>query len=149
MEKTWFNHSVLQAVTQIRGALFITWPNSSCLFLQLTVLSFFYKEGEYLYDIGCEGSGDQQFSHPTGLAFDKFNHLIVCITENRGIFTLGGKCVAELAGDLLRVVVLLLCFMWNWTIVCYWCGKTLYSGIQLELTWGNTFWAKTFYNWRS
>lgn len=98
MEKTWFNHSVLQAVTQIRGALFITWPNSSRLFLQLTVLSFFYKEGEYLYDIGCEGSGDQQFSHPTGLAFHKFNHLIVCITENRGIFTLGGKCVAELAG---------------------------------------------------
>lgn len=62
------------------------------------MLSFFYKEGEHLYDIGCEGSGNQQFSHPTGLAFDKFNHLIVCITENRGIFTLGGKCVAELAG---------------------------------------------------
>lgn len=34
----------------------------------------------------------------TGLAFHKFNHLIVCITKNRGIFTLGGKCVAELAG---------------------------------------------------
>lgn len=71
---------------------FVSFPIVNC------VIFFFYKEGEYLYDIGCEGPGDQQFSHPTGLAFDKFNHLIVCITENRGIFTLGGKCVAELAG---------------------------------------------------
>ena len=50
--------------------------------------------------VGCEGSGDRQFSRPTGLAFDKFNHLIVCITENRRlhVFTLGGKYVAKLAG---------------------------------------------------
>jgi len=52
------------------------------------------------YDIGCDGSSDRQFSHPTGVAFDKFNHLIVCITENRRlqIFTLGGQYVAKLAG---------------------------------------------------
>ena len=34
--------------------------------------------GEYLYDIGSKGSGDGQFSCPTGLAIDKFNRLIVC-----------------------------------------------------------------------
>ena len=59
-----------------------------------------HNEGEYLYDIGCERSGDRHFSHPTGLAFDKFNHLIVSITEKRRlkIFTLGGKYVAKLGG---------------------------------------------------
>lgn len=59
------------------------------------------NEGEYLYDVGCERSGDRHFSHPTGLAFDKFNHLIVCITENRRqqIFTLGEKYVAKLGGS--------------------------------------------------
>ena len=64
------------------------------------MLSFFYNEGEYLYDIGCEGSCDLQFSHPTGLAFGRFNHSIICITENRRlqVFTLGGNYVAKLAG---------------------------------------------------
>ena len=61
-----------------------------------------YNEGEYPYDISCEGSDDRRFGHLTGLAFDKFNHLIVCITENSGIFTLGGKYVAKLAGRSFR-----------------------------------------------
>ena len=61
-----------------------------------------YNEGEYPYDISCEGSDDRRFGHLTGLAFDKFNHVIVCITENSGIFTLGGKYVAKLAGRSFR-----------------------------------------------
>ena len=59
----------------------------------------FNNAGEYLYDIGSEGSGDGQLRFPTGLAIDKFNRLIVCDAENRRLqlFTLDGKFVAKVA----------------------------------------------------
>ena len=61
----------------------------------------FDNAGEYLYDIGSEGTGDGQFSGPTGLAIDKFNRLIVCDAGNRRLqlFTLDGKYVAKVAGS--------------------------------------------------
>ena len=61
----------------------------------------FNNAGEYLYDIGSEGSGDGQFSAPTGLAIDKFNRLIVCDGDNDRLqlFTLDGKYVAKIAGS--------------------------------------------------
>ena len=61
----------------------------------------FNNAGEYLYDIGSNGSGDGQFEFPTGLAIDKFNRLIVCDTINwrLQLFTLDGKYVAKLAGS--------------------------------------------------
>ena len=57
--------------------------------------------GEYLHDIGSEGSGDGQFSVPIGLAIDKFNRLIVCDAGNRRLqlFTLDGKYITQIAGS--------------------------------------------------
>ena len=61
----------------------------------------FNNAGEYLHDICSEGTGDKQFSCPTGLAIDKFNRLIVCDAGNRRLqlFTLDGKYVAKVAGS--------------------------------------------------
>ena len=61
----------------------------------------FNNAGEYLHDIGSEGSGDGQFSAPTGLAIDKFNRLIVCDVDNDRLqlSTLDGKYVAKVAGS--------------------------------------------------
>ena len=61
----------------------------------------FNNAGEYLYDIGSEGSGDGQLRFPTGLAIDKFNSLIVCDRNNGRLqlFTLDGKYVAKVAGS--------------------------------------------------
>ena len=61
----------------------------------------FNNVGEYLYDIGSEGSGDGQLRFATGLAIDKFNRLIVCDGGNRRLelFTLDGKYVAKVAGS--------------------------------------------------
>ena len=61
----------------------------------------FNNAGEYLHDIGSEGSGDGQFSCPIGLAIDKFNRLIVCDMGNRRLqlLTLDGKYVAKVAGS--------------------------------------------------
>ena len=61
----------------------------------------FNNAGEYLYDIGSEGTGDGQLRFPTGLAIDKFNRLIVCDGGNRRLqlFTLDVKYVAKVAGS--------------------------------------------------
>ena len=59
----------------------------------------FNNAGEYLYDIGSEGSGDGQLRFPIGLAIDKFNRLIVCDADRVQLFTLEGKYVAKVAGS--------------------------------------------------
>ena len=61
----------------------------------------FNNAGEYLYDIGSEGTGDGQFSGPNALAIDKFNRLIICDRDNDRLqlFTLDGKYVAKVAGS--------------------------------------------------
>ena len=74
------------------------------IFVSYTVANrvmVFNNAGEYLYDIGSKGSGDGQFSGPTGLAIDKFNRLIVCDRDNDRLqlFTLDGKYVAKVAGS--------------------------------------------------
>ena len=48
----------------------------------------FNNEGEFLYDIGAEGSGKLWGSFR--LAVDKFNNLLVCEGENCKVFTLEG-----------------------------------------------------------
>ena len=60
----------------------------------------FNEAGEYLHDIGSEGSGDGEFSNPTGLAIDKFSRLIVCDAGNKRLqlFTLEGKYITQIAG---------------------------------------------------
>ena len=61
----------------------------------------FNNAGEYLRDIGSEGSGDGQFLKPKGLAIDKFNRLIICDAGNKRLqlFTLDGKYIAQIAGS--------------------------------------------------
>ena len=70
-------------------------------YLEAHRVMVFNNAGEYLYDIGSEGSGDGQLKCPTGLAIDKFNRLIVCDVGNSRLqlFTLDGKYVAKVAGN--------------------------------------------------
>ena len=74
--------------------IFVSYP-------QAIRVMVFNKAGEYLYEIGSEGSGQGQLRFPTGLAIDKFNRLIVCDARNKGLllFTLDGKYVAKVAGS--------------------------------------------------
>ena len=74
--------------------IFVSYPEADRVMV-------FNNEGEYLYDIGIEGSGDGQFLSPFGLATDKLNRLIVCDAGNSRLqlFTLDGKYVAEVAGS--------------------------------------------------
>ena len=60
----------------------------------------FNNAGEYLHDIGGKGSGDAQFSNPSGLVIDKLNRLIVCDARNSRLqlFTLDGIYIAQIAG---------------------------------------------------
>ena len=61
----------------------------------------FNNAGEYLHDIGSEGSGDGQFLDPSGLLIEKFNRLLVCDARNRRLqlFTLDGKYITQIAGS--------------------------------------------------
>ena len=61
----------------------------------------FNNAGEYLHDIGSEGSGDGQFLEPSGLLIEKFNRLLVCDARNRRLqlFTLDGKYITQIAGS--------------------------------------------------
>ena len=63
-------------------------------------LVVFNNAGEYLHDIGSKGSGDGQFSGPTGLVIDKLNRLIVCDAGNSRLqlLTLEGKYIAQIPG---------------------------------------------------
>ena len=72
--------------------IFVSYPDADRVMV-------FNNAGEYLYDIGSEGSGDGQLGFPTDLAIDKYNRLIVCDAGNRRLqlFTLDGKFVAKLA----------------------------------------------------
>ena len=74
--------------------LFVSYPKANRVMV-------FNNAGEYLYDIGREGSGDEQLRFPTGLAIDKFNRLIVCDVGSRRLklFTLEGKYVTKVAGS--------------------------------------------------
>ena len=69
-------------------------------FSDACLVKVFNIAGEYLHDIGSNGSDDGQFSCPIGLAIDKFNRLIVCDMENRRLqlFTLDGKYITQIAG---------------------------------------------------
>ena len=67
-------------------------------------LVVFNNAGEYLHDIGSKGSGDGQFSGPTGLVIDKLNRLIVCDAGNSRLqlLTLEGKYIAQIPGSFFK-----------------------------------------------
>ena len=91
------------SVVYQQDKFFVSYPKANRVMI-------FNNAGEYLYDIGSNGSGDGQFEFPTGLAIDKFNRLIVCDTINwrLQLFTLDGKYVAKLAGRFLTIILTLL-----------------------------------------
>ena len=68
--------------------------------LKTNCIKVFSKEGNFLYNIGSEGTGDGQLNSPVGLAIDKFNNLIVCDVGNRRlqIFRLDGTFVTKIGG---------------------------------------------------
>ena len=61
-------------------------------------IKVFSEEGEFLYIIGSEGSGDGQLIRTSGFAIDKFNNLIVCDEGNKRlqIFRLDGTFVTKI-----------------------------------------------------
>lgn len=67
---------------------FVSYPSAH-------VVKVFSKEGEFLYDIGSERSGDAHLSKPLGLVINKFDNLVVCDGDNSDlkVFTLDGKFV--------------------------------------------------------
>lgn len=62
---------------------------------QAHCIKVFNEEGDFLYEIGSEGSGDGQLSCPVGMVIDKFNNLIVCDKNNNRlqVFAPDGKFV--------------------------------------------------------
>ena len=77
-----------------QNMFFVSYPSTH-------VVKVFSKEGEFLYDIGSEKSGDEQLSKPLGLAIDKFNNLVVCDGDNSDlkVFTLDGKFLNKITLD--------------------------------------------------
>ncbi len=67
-------------------------------------IKVFNNEGVFQHDIGCEGSGDEQLSHPSGLAVDAFGHVIVCDTGNNKlkVFTVEGKFLTLIGVEIKR-----------------------------------------------
>ena len=87
---------------------FVSYPNAN------RVMAF-NNRGEYVHDIGSEGSGDGQLMFPSGLVVDKFDHLIVCDTGNRRLqlFTLDGKFITRISESFFENGVLASCAVSN------------------------------------
>jgi len=68
------------------------------------VVKVFSKEGEFLYDIGGEKSGNGHLSKPLGLVTDWLNNLVVCDGGNSDVkvFTLDGKFLNKITSDYSR-----------------------------------------------
>ena len=69
-----------------QGIFFVSYDSLHCV-------KTFSDEGQFLYEIGCKGTGDGQLRMPQGLAIDKLNNLVVCDSNNKRlqVFSLEGK----------------------------------------------------------
>ena len=69
-----------------QGMFFVSYNSLHCV-------KTFSDEGQFLYKIGCKGTGDGQLRSPQGLAIDKLNNLVVCDSHNKRlqVFSLEGK----------------------------------------------------------
>ncbi|XP_022809254.1 tripartite motif-containing protein 2-like [Stylophora pistillata] len=60
-------------------------------------IKVFNEEGEFIFNIGCEGSGEGLLNYPCGLVVDAFDNLIVC--DNRSnrlqMFTQDGEFLSS------------------------------------------------------
>ena len=70
-------------------------------YASLHCVKTFSDEGQFLYEIGCKGTGDGQLRSPQGLVIDKLNNLVVCDTNNKRfqVFSLEGKFLNSVTGN--------------------------------------------------
>ena len=68
-------------------------------------LQIFTEQGEYLTQIGGEGSLDHQFNYPWGLSVDSDGNIIVADSDNKliKIFTPSGQFLGKFGGEDLLV----------------------------------------------
>ena len=80
-----------------QGLFFVCYDSLHCV-------KVFSDEGQFLYEIGCKGTGDGQLRCPGGLAIDKLNNLVVCDKENNRLqfFSLEGKFVNSVTREILK-----------------------------------------------
>ena len=81
-----------------------------CLYYERKILVFnwathtidvFDCEGKFLNKIGKQGTGNGEFSYPSGLAIDKTGHLVVADYNGVQVFTFDGMFVTKFARDVL------------------------------------------------
>ena len=80
-----------------QGMFFVSYDSLHCV-------KTFSDEGQFLYEIGCKGTGDGQLRSPQGLVIDKLNNLVVCDTDNKRlqVFSLEGKFLNSVTEDVFR-----------------------------------------------
>ena len=77
-----------------QNMFFVSYPSAH-------VVKVFSKEGEFLYDIGIERSGNGHLSKPLGIAIDRFNNLVVCDGDDSDlkVFALEGQFLNKITSD--------------------------------------------------
>ena len=65
-------------------------------------IDVFDCEGKFLNEIGKHGSGNGEFSRPTGLAIDKTGHLVVADDNGVQVFTLDGMFVTKFRSNVIE-----------------------------------------------
>ena len=80
-----------------QGMFFVSYDSLHCV-------KTFSDEGQFLYEIGCKGTGDGQLRSPQGLVIDELNNLVVCDTDNKRlqVFSLEGKFLNSVTEDVFR-----------------------------------------------
>ena len=80
-----------------QGMFFVSYDSLHCV-------KTFSDEGQFLYEIGCKGTGDGQLRRPQGLVIDILNNLVVCDTDNKRlqVFSLEGKFLNSVTEDVFR-----------------------------------------------
>ena len=97
----------LKLRTGMRGLVLLSITKACFLFPMthaLHCVKTFSDYGQFLYEIGCKGTGDGQLRRPRGLAIDKINNLVVCDSDNKRlqVFSLDGKFLNSVAEETLR-----------------------------------------------
>ena len=78
-----------------QGMFFASYDSLHCV-------KAFSDDGQFLYEIGCKGTGDGQLRCPTGLAIVNSNNLVVCDRGNARlqVFSLGGKFLYSITHEI-------------------------------------------------
>ena len=65
-------------------------------------IDVFDCDGKFFNEIGKRGTGNGEFSYPSGLAIDKTGHLVVADDNGVQVFTLDGMFVTKFASDVIE-----------------------------------------------